>query len=115
VVEQGDQLLAGERALAGVGLRVGEVHRGVPLVHHLNRVDAEPLLTLRRPLVSGIDEVSAEGMDGLLIVTQRRALEVPDRPQVAEPLVDLSRCPAPWEGVAVPGERPHRLLPTPDR
>jgi hypothetical protein len=61
VVEQGDQFLAGERALAGIGLRVGDVHGGVPLVHHLDRVGAEALLTLRRPLVGGIDEVAAKG------------------------------------------------------
>jgi hypothetical protein len=80
VVEQGDQLLAGERAFTGVGLRVGDVHSGVPLMHHLDRVGAEPLLALCRPLIGGIDEVGAEGMDGLLIVAQRRAFEVPDRP-----------------------------------
>ena len=46
VVEEGLQLVPGERALARVGLVVLDVHRGVPLVDHLDRMGAEPLLAL---------------------------------------------------------------------
>jgi hypothetical protein len=46
VVEQGDQLLAGEGPFAHVGLGVSNVHGGVPLVDHLDRVGAKPLLAL---------------------------------------------------------------------
>jgi hypothetical protein len=115
VIEQGNQLLAGERPLAGVGLRVRHVHRGVPLVHDLHRVSAKALLTLDRPLVRRVDDVAAERAHRLLVIAQRGALEVTDRAAVAEPLIDQCRGPVPRQRIGVPDECLHRLLAPVDR
>jgi hypothetical protein len=90
-IEQGDQLLAGERPLArvGLGIGIGDVYGGVPLVHHLDWMRAEPLLALGRPLIGRIDEIGAERVHGLLVVAQCRALQIADRPQITQPLVYL--------------------------
>jgi len=54
------QLGLGERALLGVRFIVLDVHRGVPLVHDLDRMGPEPFLAGRRPLVKGIGDEMAE-------------------------------------------------------
>ena len=60
VVEQRLQLIEGERPLARVGLVLLDVHRGVPLMDHLDRVGAEPRLALAGPPVGRIGRIPAE-------------------------------------------------------
>lgn len=53
------QLLLGESPLRRFALIGLDVHGGVPLVHHLDRVRAEALLACRGPLVGRVgDEVT---------------------------------------------------------
>src|SRR5664280_1636900 len=69
------------------------MHRGVPLVHHLDRMRAEPLLAGRRPLIDRIGDETAEHADRLGVGADRRTLQVPQRPQVTQPLVHHPRRP----------------------
>jgi hypothetical protein len=111
VVRRGDEFLAGERPLPRVGLGVGDVHRGVPLVTDLDRMRPEPALALTRPVIGRIGDIRAERPDRLGIVPQRRPFQVAHRTQVGQPFIHLMRRPRPRELVGVPGERQHRLLP----
>jgi hypothetical protein len=70
VVEQANQLGPGERSLTGVRFGIGHVHRGVPLVHNLDRVGAETLLALTRPAVGRVDQELAEATHRLLVMAQ---------------------------------------------
>lgn len=112
VREEGVQLGLGERALLGVRLVILDVHRGVPLVHHLHRVGPEPLFAGGRPLVERIGDEVAERPHGLRIRADRGALQISQRTQVTEPFVDHRRRPEPGVGVHVGGERLDRVLPT---
>ena len=105
VVEEGLQLVEGERALDRVALGLLHVHGGVPLVHHLDRVGAEPGLALAGPAVGRVGQVEAQHPDRLLVAAQRGAAQPADRAQVPEPLIEHGRGPQPRERVGVRGER----------
>jgi hypothetical protein len=103
VVEEGLQLIQGERALDRVALGLLDVHGGVPLVHHLDRVGAEPRFALAGPAVGGVGQVDAQQPDRFLVAAQGGAAQSADRAQIAEPLVQQRRAPGPWERVRVGG------------
>jgi hypothetical protein len=90
------------------------VRGGVPLVHDLYRVAAKVFLAGRRPLIGRIGDEVAKRAHGLGVRPDRRALQLPQRTQVPEPLINHRRRPLPRERVNVAGERPHRVLPALD-
>jgi hypothetical protein len=110
VVEEGLQLLHGERALERVGLGLLGVHGRVPLVDDLDRVGPEPALTLCRPVVGRVGQVGAKQPHGQLVAAQRRAPQPAHGAQVGAPLIDHLRRPRPRVRPSVDGERPHRPL-----
>jgi hypothetical protein len=111
VVEERLQLVPGERPLARVTLGVLDVHRGIPLVHDLRRVGAEPGLALGRPAVGRVGGVLAEQPDRQLVAAQRGAAQAAHRPQVGHPVIDQLRRPRPRERIGMGGERADDLLP----
>jgi hypothetical protein len=110
VVEEGLQLLHGERALERVGLGLLGVHGRVPLVDDLDGVRPEPALALCRPVVGRVGQVGAKPPDGHLVAAQRRAPQPAHGAQVGAPLVDHLRRPRPRVRASVDGERPHGAL-----
>lgn len=115
VVEEVLQFIEGERALLLPGLDLLQVRRCVPVVHHLDRMGTEALLADRRPVVGRVADVLAERAQRVLIGPQRRVRAAAHRPQVAEPLVGMLRCPLPREHAGVLEERPQPARPLLDR
>jgi hypothetical protein len=110
VVEEGLQLLQRERPLGRVGLGLLGVHGRVPLVNDLDGVGTKAALTLRRPVVGRVGQVSAKQPHGQLIAAQGRAAQPPHGAQVGAPLIDHLRRPRPRVGRSVAGEHPHHAL-----
>jgi hypothetical protein len=115
VAEEFLQLRPGERPLRRVGLVLLDVRGGVPLVHDLDRVGAEAVFALLGPAVGRVRDEPAERTHRVLVRADRRALHMPDRAGVAEPLVQHLRRPLPGEGIHRLGERAHRAAAPRDR
>ena len=114
MVEEGLQLVERERAFDRVALGLLDVHGGVPLVHHLDRMGAEPGLALPGPAVGGVGQVQTQHPDRFLVAAQRGAAQPADRAQVPEPLIEHGRGPQPRERVGVGGERAGGAFPSGD-
>lgn len=115
VVQEQLDLLTRHRAPLGPALVVDQVREGVPLVTHLDWVDAETGLTLGGPLVVRRGDVVAEQPQRGLIATDGRLRTLQLRRQVHRPLIDMRGCPLPRVLACEVSETPDDLLPIVDR
>src|SRR5947209_15432685 len=109
-VEEGLQLLAGERPPGRAAFVVGDVAGGVPLVADLRRVLPEAGLALSRPAVAGVAGELAEGRHRVLVGADRR-MRAARRAQRRRPLLDVGRGPSPRVLAREGLETPEGLVP----